>query len=47
MELTTLQIDLLKSLAGLVLAGGMLATFGYGIKLIVDRIPTNLLEKVL
>lgn len=41
MELTQLQIDLFKSLAGLVIAGGLLTAIGYSMKLVLDKVMDN------
>ena len=46
MELTTLQIDILKSLAGLLITGGIFATAAIGIKLAVDKLPNDILTKL-
>lgn len=46
MELTQLQIDEFKALAGIVIAFGMITTVAFGIKLIVDRIPAKFIERI-
>jgi len=47
MELTTLQIDLFKSLAGLLLTGGVMFAAGYAVKTLVDKLPEDLLKRFL
>lgn len=47
LELSQLQIDLFKSLAGIVLTVGLFTTIAFSIKLIVDRIPVKFIERIL
>jgi hypothetical protein len=47
MELTELQITLLKSLAGLTITGGLIAGVVISLKLLVDKIPTRFMEKTI
>lgn len=46
MELSPLQIELFKSLTGMIITGTILVSIGYGIKIIVDKIPTNFIDKL-
>lgn len=47
LELTQLQINLLKAVGGLTLAATLFGAVGYAVWQIVKRIPNNLIEKVI
>ena len=46
MELTTLQIDLFKSLAGILIIGGIFTTTVICIKLAINKLPNKFITKL-